>query len=201
MQGTLKLYAIGILLAAASIRVCAQDAFTAVPVSNGINRLVLDGHDAITVRGWRENFNAHGFDVVSIYIRDGIGDHAGSWSVVPIFRQQSSADHEDLQVIATGGADCQLDDFRLLTTENGKRVQIILGTRDPGTSYAAAATVRFDFYVLTQNTDGTPGYPTHYFKWQRSQRSLARYCDVNEAFDRELNLGTSSGAERPGNVH
>jgi hypothetical protein len=197
----LKLYAIGILLTSTSFLVSAHDAYKVVPVSNGINRLILDGQDAMAVRGWRENFNAHGFDVTSIFIQDGVADHAGSWNIVPLFGRQSSAHHEDLHVIATGGADCQLHDFRLLTTEDGKHAQLILAARDLGTSYAAAATVRFDFYVLTENTDGIPGYPKHYFLWQRSERSHSQYCDVNEAFDRELHLDTSGGAGHPGDVH
>lgn len=64
----------GLLLLSVSNQVSAEDAYKVVAVSNGTNRLSLGGHDAMLIRAWRENFNAHGFDVISIFVRDGVGD-------------------------------------------------------------------------------------------------------------------------------
>lgn len=41
-----------------------------ISISNGVNRFVLDGREFLAFRAWRENFNAHGFDVVTLYVRD-----------------------------------------------------------------------------------------------------------------------------------
>jgi hypothetical protein len=161
-------------------------------VANGINRLQLHSSEAMIVRASRENFNAHVFDVVSIFVRDGTGPRVGSWSIVPMFHPRAGVDHEDLHIIVGGGADCQLHDFRLLTSDNGKSAQLILADRDPGTSYAAPANVRFDYYILSGNTSGSPGRPNLYFNWYKSQSARSQYCDVNRAFDHELHLGKSS---------
>lgn len=190
-----NLCALGLILFSVSSQVSAQDGNKVIPVANGINRLQLHGYDAMIVRAWRENFNAHGFDVVSIFVRDGIGGRAQSWSIVPIFHPHNGDEHEELHVTAGGGADCRLHDFRLLVNANGERAQLILANRDAGTSYAAAANVRFDYYVLAENTDGSPGHPKLYFEWKKSASAREQYCDVNRAFDRELHLGTSSGSD------
>ncbi|MBN3789621.1 hypothetical protein [Burkholderia sp. Ac-20353] len=195
MRKLLKLCALGLVLFSISSQVSAQDGNKVIRVANGINRLQLHGYDAMIVRAWRENFNAHGFDVVSIFVRDGMGNRGQSWSVVPIFRPHNGDDHEELHVMAGGGADCQLHDFRLLVNANGEPAQLILANRDAGTSYASAANVRFDYYVLAENTDGSPGHPPLYFEWKKSASARKQYCDVNRAFDRELHLGTSSGSD------
>lgn len=174
----------------------AQTGYTQMPIRNGVNALKLRGYDAIAVRAWRENFNAHSFDVVTFFVRDGTAGRAQPWSLVPVFRRSGSggsSEQEQLHVTASGGADCLLHDFRLLLAQGGKPAVLVLANREPGASYAAEANVRFDYYVLTENTDGTPGYPKLSFRWQKSQPARAQYCDVNRAFDQELHLGTSSG--------
>jgi hypothetical protein len=181
VQKLSNLCALGLIVF--SVSVSAQDGNKVIPVANGINRLQLHGYDAMIVRAWRENFNAHGFDVVSIFVRDGVGNRAQSWSIVPIFHPHNGDDHEQLHVMAGGGADCRLHEH------------LILANRDAGTSYAAAANVRFDYYVLAENTDGSPGHPKLYFEWQKSASARQQYCDVNRAFDRELHLGTSSSSD------
>ncbi|WP_162600739.1 hypothetical protein [Paraburkholderia sp. C35] len=170
----------------------AQDATTVFSITNGINRLRLHGSEAMIVRASRENFNAHGFDVVSIFVRNDIGPGSGTWSIVPMFHSDAGVDHEDLHLLVGGGADCQLHDFRLLTSSNANSAQLILADREPGTSYADAANVHFNYYVLSENSAESPGHPMLYFNWYKSQSARAQYCDVNRAFDQELHLGTTS---------
>ncbi|WP_439889739.1 hypothetical protein ACS7SF_10545 [Ralstonia sp. 25C] len=187
---------LGLTLLGLSGSAAAQAGYTLMPVHNGVNALKLRGYDAIAVRAWRENFNAHGFDVVTFFVRDGAAGRAQPWSLVPVFRRGErggNGEQEQLHITASGGADCLLHDFRLMLAQGGKPAILILANREAGTSYAADANVRFDYYVLTENTDGTPGYPKLSFRWQKSQQARAQYCDVNRAFDQELHLGTSSG--------
>jgi hypothetical protein len=52
----------------------------------------------------------------------------------------------------------------------------------------ADAAVHFDYYELAQNEDGTPGWPEFYFRAKRTTTAHAQYCDVNDAFEKELHL-------------
>ncbi len=187
---------LGLTLLGLSGAAAAQAGYTLMPVHNGVNTLKLRGYDAIAMRAWRENFNAHSFDVVTFFVRDSAAGRAQPWSLVPVFRRSergANSEQEQLHVTTSGGADCVLHDFRLLLAQGGKPATLILANREAGASDADDAKVRFDYYVLTENTDGTPGYPKLSFRWQKSQPSRAQYCDVNRAFDQELHLGTSSG--------
>ena len=187
---------LGLTLLGLSGAAAAQAGYTLMPVHNGVNTLKLRGYDAIAMRAWRENFNAHSFDVVTFFVRDGAAGRAQPWSLVPVFRRSergANSEQEQLHVTTSGGADCVLHDFRLLLAQGGKPATLILANREAGASDADDAHVRFDYYVLTENTDGTPGYPKLSFRWQKSQPARAQYCDVNRAFDQELHLGTSSG--------
>jgi len=187
---------LGLTLLGLSGFAAAQAGYTLMPVHNGVNALKLRGYDAIAVRAWRENFNAHSFDVVTFFVHDGAAGRAQPWSLVPVFRRSErggNGEQEQLHITTSGGADCLLHDFRLMLAQGGKPAILILANREAGTSYAADANVRFDYYVLTENIDGTPGYPKLSFRWQKSQPARAQYCDVNRAFDQELHLGTSSG--------
>lgn len=40
-----------------------------------------------------------------------------------------------------------------------------------------------------RNTDGLTGWPSFYFEHSRTVPAKRMYCDVNEAFERELGLG------------
>ncbi|RKP44584.1 hypothetical protein D7S89_22160 [Trinickia fusca] len=168
-----------------------------IPVDNGINQVELHGQPAMVVRAWRENFNAHGFDVISMFVKETSGSGNGSWNIVPIFDREAG-NPERLNFVAGGGADCQLRDFRLLTSAEGKSTQLVTATRDAGASFADPANVRFDYYELTENSDEVPGWPKLYFKWQKSVMAREQYCDVNIALDRELRLGLSSGSRIDG---
>ncbi|WP_322044403.1 carbapenem self-resistance protein CarG family protein [Paraburkholderia sp. J67] len=162
-----------------------------IPVNNGINTLKLQGQHAMAVRAWRENFNAHGFDVVTMYVQDG-GAKPGAWNIVPVF-DHDAVKPEHLEIVASGGADCMLRDFRLVSAADGKSTSLVTATRDMGDSYADAAKVRFDYYVLTENDEGSAGHPRMYFEWKSSRTASRPYCDVNDAFRDELHLGPTSG--------
>lgn len=169
----------------------ATESARVIPVNNGITALKLQGQRAMAVRAWRENFNAHGFDVVTLYMQDG-GAKPGAWNIVPVF-DHDSARPEHLEIVVSGGADCLLRDFRLVSTADGKSTSLVTATREMGESYADPAKVRFDYYVLTSNDEGSAGRPRMYFEWKKSRVASRPYCDVNEAFRDELHLGPSSG--------
>lgn len=164
-----------------------------IPVNNGPNTITLGGLPAMAMRAWRDNFNAHSFDVITFYVRSS-GDPKATWNLVPVFKKpDDKLDDEKLNITAGGGADCTLDDFRLLRSADGKTETLVLAHRDFGESYADDAPVHFTWFNLTRNKDEDVGQPLLYFKEDRQTQSKKRYCDVNVAFDRELHLGEKSG--------
>jgi hypothetical protein len=172
-----------------------------IPVDNGVNQLTLLGEPAMAVRAWRENYNAHGFDVVSFYIRDKTAGEKAFWNLVPVFGQAGKSDGgERLEITIGGGADCVLHDFRLLRSDDDKRVMLVIAQRDMGDSFADPAAVHFTWYDLAKNEDEAPGEPWRYFRQTHVTQATKPYCDVEEAFDKELHLGTTGGKGGPGDT-
>lgn len=166
-----------------------------IQIKNGPNRSSLAGKELLAVRGRRENFNAHGFDAVTLYLHgpDGI------WHVVPYMEPAKKGDTTERPVIsASGGADCLLRDFRLLDAKAGRPAQLIVANREFGESYADTTTVHFDYYELTENTESDVGDPLYWFKHVKRVDAPKKYCDVNDAFDKELHLGPTSGERAAG---
>ena len=157
-----------------------------VPINNGMNTLKIRGTDFQVFRAWRENYNAHGFDVVTFYYRNN-----DTWGLVPLFDDAKAS--EKLELTAGGGADCRLHDFRLLVYPDATSAQLLVATRDPGSSYVSSEVVHYVYYDLEKNVDGTPGAPLYAFKATGRSTSKAAYCDVNDAINNELHLGEQSG--------
>jgi hypothetical protein len=174
------------------------DGYKPVPINNGPNTLHLAGHEVLAFRAWRENYNAHGFDVVTLYMRGKGGQGQDLWNLLPAFDETGGNMKEHDHLAVSGGADCELEDFRLLVSPDGKSAELIVANRDMGESYADAAAVHFSYYRLAENADGTVGWPPFYFELQKTVTPKKTYCDVDEAFDKELHLGASSGKGGPG---
>ncbi|HEY4210201.1 MAG TPA: hypothetical protein VGM84_01860 [Steroidobacteraceae bacterium] len=148
-----------------------------MPLSGG-------GEGATVVLARRENFNAHGYDVATLYIETREQDESPAlFTIVPIFTSGA----ERLELAAAGGADCRLNDFRLVH-RTGADAELIIASRPLGSSYADPAAVKFEYYLLKHNTSRVIGRPDFYFEWQRAVMAKKMYCDVNEAFDVELGL-------------
>ncbi|SEI17444.1 hypothetical protein SAMN05216581_3376 [Pseudomonas asplenii] len=157
-----------------------------VPINNGMNTLKIFGTNFKVFRAWRENYNAHGFDVVTFY-----SSNNDTWGLVPIFDE--SRTHEKLELTAGGGADCRLHDFRMLVSPDGSHAQLLVASRDPGNSYVDLKTVHFVYYELEKNEEALPGAPLFFFEAVKRVESRGAYCDVNDAMNDELHLGAQSG--------
>jgi hypothetical protein len=167
-----------------------------VPVENGMHRIMLGKQAVMVLRAHRENYNVHSFDLVSFYVMDGSGSR-GRMDLIPLFNDDQAKVRERTDVTITGGADCLLQDFRLLQPDGVQPARLVVAERDFGDSYAADATVRFTYFRLARNDDELEGFPQLYFKFQKRAISRQKYCDVNDAFDRELKMGKSSGSDAP----
>ena len=159
-----------------------------VKITYGITKVDLtgEGYDAFVVFGRRENFNAHGFDVLSMYINASLDKGAlPIWNIVPIF----NGEKEQLELMASGGADGLLYDFRLLRDSKKHGIRLITATRAFGETYADENDVTFDYYELKRNSEGLVGEPIYYFEKSSSSKAKKRYSDVGAAFKDELGLG------------
>jgi hypothetical protein len=158
-----------------------------VHVGNGVTRVDLlgDGTPGLIVSGHRENFNAHSFEVVSFYLQIDSVTSVKEWNIVPLMEKEK----ERLQLTVSGGADCLLHDFRLLTRQGKVPTTLILADRELGDSFANPAPVTFTYFLLRHDTQGMPGFPPYSFELSHASRSKAAYCDVGEAFQKELGLG------------
>lgn len=159
-----------------------------VQLSDGVTHTDIsgDGQKGMIVKARRENFNAHGFDVISFYIQSPLIVGGSSvWNIVPVF----TGNKEMLELTVSGGADCVLHDFRLIKSEPGKGVRLIIANREIRESYFEESSVTFEYYTLNKNSKGAVGDPLYYFKKTNVLKAKGKYCDVGEAFMKELGLG------------
>jgi hypothetical protein len=160
-----------------------------IPLHNGFNTITLGGHPATLVLTWRENYNAHGFAVATMYARGlGQSDEHATWQVVPVFQRPDATPIELDALTASGGADCLLHSFRLFTLPHDARTWLAIARRGMGQSYIDRMPVHFDIYRTVQNDDGDVGSPPLSFVYDHSQSSRQPYCDVDQAFEHELGL-------------
>lgn len=131
----------------------------------------------------RENFNAHGFDVLFVHSSDS-PEVPAAQGLVPFFGE----DGETAHLSTREGADCLLRDFRLKLTPDAEPV-VVVAERELGESYIAQGPIRFREFELRRNAERIPGRPALYFEESRSWQSEHSYCDVGEALQRELGLG------------
>lgn len=161
----------------------------AVALTNGFNHVVLGGHEATVVVAERENFNAHGFVVATIYMV-GPSDRSDGkvLNIVPVFSSDPKDEYQRLYLVKGGGADCVLHDFRILASNHSAATWLIRAERDMKLSYADAEPVRFYFYRLKENKDGQIGRPPVYFEFDHRVDASKPYCDVDEAINKELSI-------------
>jgi hypothetical protein len=169
------------------------DSLAVIPLHAGRNAVDLlgtGGSGTIDVAD-RENYNAHGHHIALFqvnaprYADDSTS--ADEWQIVPFFGKNMDADEEVFRTVE--GADCILRDLRILRRTSGGPVTVVIAERALERSYADPAAVQFQFYELRTNAIGGIGHPSYYFERTRVVEAKRPYCDVDDAFDRELHLG------------
>jgi hypothetical protein len=174
-------------------RADSQGASPVLVLRNGPNPVDLlgDGTKSDVFVAWKGNYNGHGSSTVAFRVfAPSDRDQTSIWQVVPFYGGPDDGDSFRADFHTSEGADCILGDIRVVRQERGP-VQVVVASRELGASFADPAAVRFDYYALTKNVDGTPGWSPFYFKFLRSVAAKRAYCDVNEAFASELGLGST----------
>jgi len=187
LKGTMRIFCLVALafVMGLSANDTSLDSYTVVKLHYGLNRVDFnnDGEEDLVVIARRENFNAHGFDVVTFYSNQP-RNQQGNLAIVPMFDKEK----EDLTLEVSGGADCLLHDFRLLKPKHGNEALLIVASRVWSKSFAENNVVAFSYYKLETNHSGLPGRPVLYFTLSDVRQAKKKYCDVNEAFHSELGL-------------
>lgn len=130
----------------------------------------------------RHNFNAHGFDVgIFSILKPGGKEHL---SLVPLVMEAG----EHSTISTQEGADCLLRDFRVRRATPPETLTLIVAERPLGDSFAAEERVVFTTYALRHNDAQAVGQPYFYFEPLSMQEAKGKYCDVGEAFSRELGM-------------
>jgi hypothetical protein len=163
-----------------------------LPIHNGRNSFDLlgNGQSGEIIVSRRPNGNAHGYSIVLFQVlAPADGGSQPAWQVIPFFGGPHDANTGEDLFGTVEGADCTLRDLRIIRRGRAKPIEVVTALRDFGTSFADSASVRFDFYELRANTEWLG--PTYLFHHTRFVRTKGTYCDVDDAFDRELGLGTA----------
>ena len=170
------------------------DGDATLALHNGVNVVNLDGAGlmATVVVAHRDNFNAHSFDVTTFY--SSLKTEDGGQSELRIIPIEVTETKEVLHLITAGGADCVLQDFRVIPKPAERTAVLITGERAFGRHFADSQRVTFRYYKLRKNSE--VGRPALYFEFDKKTVTRKNYCDVNEAFDAELHLGATTGIQQ-----
>ena len=179
--------ALSCLTAAAWADLPVKVEFEVIKLKNGFNEVHFDGLDykTLAVVAHRENYNAHSYDVTTLYVDYKPADQHDSseLQIIPIIEKSQK---NTLNLLTDGGADCLLDDYRLVSNNRTRETWLIIGQREFGNSFADTQPVNFIFYKLAVSKEQTPGFAPFSFQYWKEQKSKQKYCDIGDAFQKEL---------------
>ncbi|MDP6405416.1 MAG: hypothetical protein QF797_09430 [Alphaproteobacteria bacterium] len=117
-----------------------------------------------------------------------------TWGGIPIKWHSSSARQHPiypsyLETMSSSDIrECNTMDIRLLVMAKGARQELLLldANRVYGDSISDPNIVEFLLYVFVHDKSANRGQPRYYFKPISNFESEGRYCNVNEAFEKEF---------------
>jgi hypothetical protein len=179
-----------------------------IEISNGPNAIDIDGgnKNGLIFQAHRENYNAHSFERITFYQREGGDDNPSTsadkpvWNVIPFFAE-GTTEKDSLETVQ--GADCRLRDWVVLRKRGDKRapLTVIVADRDFGETYIDKKRVTFSVYELKRNQDESPGFPALYFEQVDQFRSRQTYCDADLAIRQELGVKLKFSPDSDGIDH
>ncbi len=151
-----------------------------VRIKNGLNNIDIDGDNAkdIIMNGYRGNITAHDFDAYSFYI------FMDKISNIVAISDSDDVSKDKYEIFTHKGADCILRDIRLFKNKDEKSYNLVIAEREFGETYVDEKKVTFSLYKLDYDNDET----RFIFRKYGEIKSKNNYCDVEEAFKKELNM-------------
>ena len=127
-----------------------------IPEGVSYRDLDRDGTGEMIVKAWLDNFNAHGFYVVSFYKKS----DEGRLVIIPFWQ-----DNKFINTFQTvQGAECTVEDIYF---ENGT---IVISRKDSTIPVCEEGKTDRQYYSIKHNKDGTPGTPEWYFEKDRDDQ-------------------------------
>jgi len=167
-----------------------------ISLNAGVNRIphfMPDGRDAQIIRAWRENGNAHGYEVFLILAPTKRG--ASDWNVVGFDRGKSFDD--EITYAPHSGEDVSQAIRFVWTSQHGKRTPLVVkAVRNIETSYADPSVTTITVYSL-RKSDGVFGTTTDYFAILKEWKAGMRYCNAELALRDEVGLALRSDYAGP----
>ena len=166
-----------------------------VTLHEGSNELYLEGNRVLDMvfSAWRENGNAHGFNLTTFYRHahydaDKFSPASDRWELVPFFDSTPPKEIDSYRNFM--GADCVLEDLFLMrpAPATNKPTMAVIARREFGETFVSVMPVSFDIYELKKEAV-TLGRPEVFFEHVRTAKSKGKYCDVADAMNRELGVG------------
>lgn len=172
-----------------------------IKLAAGVNRIpkfAPDGRDGLIVLGWRDNGNAHGYDlhVVMLPTKPGASD----WNVVGIFPKGFDAPIED-----TIRDDPHLGEdvvsavrFARGTLDGKPATLLVTATRelDADVGIPGPSLTSFDVYRLTRS-DGGIGSTADFFERVSHVRSTTKFCNAQMALFNRFGLALPASYAGP----
>lgn len=161
-----------------------------IPLQSGVNRipkLAPDGRDGMIVLGWRENGNAHGYDLALVLLSSGV---SSPWNVAKIEAPDTDAGAK-WQDGVTNSPHTGEDMVRAFRFARGRvdghpATLLLIATRDDAATIPEASKVTFQIYRLEHKPDvGTT--PDH-FALVQQDRSSEAFCNAEMALSKHFGL-------------
>lgn len=167
----------------------------------GVNRIADfagDGREGLIVLGWRDNGNAHGFDVFMILAPTRVG--GSDYNVVTFGSEtgwDSGADATSIADAPHTGEDFVRSVRFGRAMMNGRRETLaFVATRQIEESYPAPALTRIQVLAMRNRGDEGAG-PVDHFDAQADFVTARRYCNSDAALRTELGVPLRAGYEGP----
>lgn len=151
-----------------------------VRIKNGLNNIDIDGDNTkdIIMNGYRGNITAHDFEAYSFYV------YINKISNIVAISDSNDVSKDKYEIFTHKGADCVLRDIRLFKNKGEKSYNLVIAEREFGETYVDEKKVTFSLYKLDYDNDEA----RFIFRRYGEIKSINNYCDVEEAFKKELNL-------------
>ena len=162
-----------------------------IPLRSGVNqieRFAPDGRNALIILSWRENGNAHAYDLFLVLLPSRLG--ATDWNVVGVDFTMPDRQFEDTIRDAPHTGDDMVRSVRFVRGRlNGKPATLLLAaTRElSDDGIPAPSLVNFDVFVL-QQSQGDVGVTRDYFSQIARHRSTSMFCNAEVALSAQFAL-------------
>jgi len=163
---------------------------------NTVPHFAPDGRDALIVLGWRDNGNAHGYDLYLVLMPASAAKP--EWNVVGV----DPGGNGRFQDIVTDDPHLGEDAVRSIRFARAKvdgrpATVLFVATRDTGTApIPDPAPVTFEVYRLAHN-DGEVGYTVDYFTKIQEIKSTGKYCNAEMALRQQFGIPLTASYNGP----